>query len=157
MALISQADLEKRFGPQTIATYLDDDGNDVAEADRVTEVLEEASDIAAGILLGSFSTAQITLLAANDYAVRGAVADIAADLMARRRPELLTSDGTTPYTAIRRTAELVLERHAKLEGRFVGEAVAAGSNQNIRAQPNRVPYPAVFVSSKDDPIGPGGF
>ena len=156
MALITQAEFERRVGPRSVATYLDDDGDGVADADRVTEVLEEASAIVVGILLGSFSTAQVTNLAANDYALRGAVSDVAADLMARRRPELLSADGTTPYTSWRKSAEAVLERIARAERRAGAEATQ-GTNKNLRGRVNIDPPQFTFAASKGNSQGPGGY
>jgi predicted aconitase len=155
-ALFTQVDLERRIGPQTLAQYTDDNRDKIADASIVTEILEEASDICRGILRGSFSDAQIATLAANDFAVRGALCDIGADLSARRRPALLSADGSTPYTTWRRNAEQTLERIAKLQRRAAGETLA-GVNRNIRARPNRDPYPAIFVGTKANPRGPGGF
>jgi len=154
--LITQAQLELRVGAQTVARYCCDTGADVADVTIVTEVLDEAEDIGAGLLLPGFSDAQIVLLAANGPAVRGALLAIAADLMARRRPALLDAEGRTPYSGWRKSAEQVLQRAGQAQTRLRAES-AAGNNQLISVSTNRTPPQLIFAGTKANPRGPGGF
>ena len=154
--LITQAQLELRRGVKTVAQYCCDTGAAVANPTIVNEILEEAEDIGAGLLLPGFSDAQVVLLAANGPAVRGALLDIAADLMARRRPALLAPDGSSPYSKDRKAAEGVLERAGQAQRRLRAEKVA-GPNQLIGNSVNRDPPPLIFSGNKAEPWGRGGF
>lgn len=157
-ALITLAQLERRFGPLTVARYLDDDGDEEAEQSVAEEVLLEATQVAEGLMKPGFSLAQMEVMVENDLAFRGLMLDIAADIMARRRPELLDKDGGTPYLGIRNLAEKRLKEIARAEARLIGEE-SAGSNQKLACTTNinRRTYPLVFQPTNEDPTGPGGF
>lgn len=155
-ALITKARLELRVGAQTLARFLDDDGDGNADADPTEEVLLESSQIARGILLSGFTLAQIDTLAEADLAVRGAICDIACDLMARRRLHLLNDDGKTPYSGFRDRAEALLKRVAAGDQRSAGEE-EAGANATIAVTTSLSPVSHIFRASKANPTGPGGF
>lgn len=156
--LITLAQMERRFGPQTVSRYMDDDGDDEAESTVEEDVRLEATQVAEGLLKPGFSLAQMEEMAKTDLAFLGLMLDIAADIMARRRPENLDKDGNTPYTGIRNKAEQRLKEIAKAAARLIAEE-DAGSNQKlaVRANINRRTYPLVFQPTNEDPTGPGGF
>lgn len=155
-ALATQAELELHVTPNALARYLDDDGDGEADARPTEQILLRASQEAKAHLLPAFSTDQIEGLAAADPAIRGAVLDIAADLMARRRPALLTADGKTPYTGWRDQAEAYLKSVAKGEARSAAEE-SAGLNQNLAVTVNIDPVDFSFARTADRKTGRGGF
>jgi hypothetical protein len=154
--LVTRAQLELRFGPRTVALYVDDDGDELGDSAVMALVLQEGSQRAVGLLLPGFSEAQILKLVDNDAAVRGYVLDICADVMGRRRPEHFDADGNTPYTKIRERAEAELSRIAKAETRARGESQAA-TNEVLQSRTNLTPSPLQFSKSTTYPTGQGGF
>lgn len=156
--LITLAQLERRFGPTTVARYLDDTGDEEAEQSVEEEIRTEATQTALGLLKPGFSREQVAAMVETDFALRGLILDIAADVMARRRSEFLDGDGKTPYSGIRDAAETRLKEIADAEARLDGEQ-DAGSNQKLAVRTNidRQTYPLVFPPSSSDPRGPGGF
>ena len=154
--LITQAQLELRRGVKTVAQYCNDIGGATADATIMDEVLSEAEDIGAGLLLPGFTDAQVVLLAANGPAVRGALLDIAADLMARRRPALLLPDGSSPFAKDRKLAEGVLERAGQAQRRLRAEKTA-GTNKLIGNSTNLDPHELIFSGNAASPYGKGGF
>jgi hypothetical protein len=154
--LVTQAQLELRVGVHTVARYCCDDGSDVANPAIVDEVLSEAEDEGIGLLGAGFTPDQIVQLATDDASVRGAFLDIAADLMGRRRPSFLDAEGRSPFSQWRKRAEDVLERAGQAQRRFKGESTA-GRNRLLGASTNRQPHAPIFVGTKDNPTGSGGF
>lgn len=157
-ALITLAQLERRFGPATVARYLDDTGDEEAEQSVEEEVRQEATQVAEGLLKPAFTLEQMKAMVEIDFAFRGLMLDIAADVMARRRPENLDKDGNTPYTGVRNAAETRLKEIAKAEARLIAEETT-GPNRKLQARTNidRTTYPLTFPPSSNDPVGPGGF
>lgn len=157
-ALITLGQMERRFGPETVTRYFDDTGNEEAEQPVEEEVRIEATQIAEGILKGGFNLEQMKAMAAIDFAFRGLMLDIAADVMARRRSENLDKDGNTPYTGIRNAAEKRLKEIAEVKVRLIAEETT-GANQKLTARTNidRTTFPFTFPPSSSDPNGPGGF
>lgn len=158
VALATQADWELLVGSQNLAQMLDDDGDGVADAATVTAILEYASRIAEGLLLGAFGSASvIATLVAADVALKLSVCEIASDLAARRRPAFLSADGKTPYTGWRDRAEATLREVANAHRRSVGEATA-GANQTILTQTNLADRSEfTFAAVDGNEPGPGGF
>lgn len=113
--LIDRLRVENAYGALDTAQQANVDPDDIALA------LQEASDIAWGILRPGFAAEEIIKLAASDEGVRGAIAAIVADVMARKRPHLRLPDGRTLYAADRRQAELHLTRIADGNPRTVAE------------------------------------
>lgn len=157
-SLVTRAQLELRFGPRTVALYLDDDGDEVADSPATEEVLQAGSHCAGGHLLPGFSEAQIQKLVDNDAHVRGLVLDICADEMGRRRPEHLDAEGNTPYTKIRERAEEKLAKIGVAEARAKGETQSA-TNEVINTTTNldAVTQPLIFTRTTAFPKGQGGF
>lgn len=155
-ALISQADVEKRIGALAFARLCDDDGDGAADAPVVEELLEEASKIAEGILLRSFSRATIAKLAADDIALRGAICDVAIGLAGRRRPELLGPNGNA-YTEMRKDGERVLFNMTKAEQRIAAEETDGANGTIGGAISVHLPARHVFARSRTNPRGSGGF
>jgi len=155
-ALITRAQLERRFGPRTVAQYVDDDGDEQADAATMEDVLESASQCAEGALGHGFGQAQIQKLVDNDAHVRGLICDIAADEMSRRRPEHFDEQGTGPYTAIRKAAELKLKDIGQAKARARGEQ-QAGPNNVITTKVSVDPPCLQFARTKEHPNGRGGF
>ena len=156
MALVEQADVERRIGRQSFARLCDDDGDGVADPAVVADLLEEATHVAEGILLRAFSRATIAKLAATDVALRGAICDLAIGLAGRRRPELLGPNGN-PYTEMRKEGERVLAMMCKAEQRIAAEE-NVGANATIGGATTRpVPPRHVFATSRTNPRGSGGF
>ena len=158
--LISQSDLERRFTPATVLRFADDAGvgdpSDAGVSSIVSGAIQEASAIAQGLLRNSWTTEQVVILAQEDPSVAGAVADIAIALLARRRPEFLSSDGTTLYSGTRREAERVLKAMADRDISPPGDT-AAGPNKTIGTYPNRPATSLIFQGSSGNNRGPGGF
>lgn len=156
--LFTQQDLERHIGPTEVAQLLDDDGDGVADAANVAQVIDVASDMAVGLLRGGFSEAQILDLAANDWAVKEAVLDIAAGLCGKRRKEFGGASGEYPYKGRRDEGIQTLKDIAAAKRRAKGEATA-GINQRIgtTVNVNRDEAPLVFTPTKKNPVGPGGF
>ena len=157
--LITQAMLERRVGTKTVAQYCNDTGATVADATIVGEILDEAVDVSVGLLGPGFTPAQVDLLAANDAGVRGAMLDIAADLMGHRRPALIGPDGKSPWGGWRTKAEDVLERAGQAQRRLKGEFVTGGAGPNALAHvTTSLDPPALqFAPTRDSPRGTGGF
>lgn len=156
-SLISQAELERYIGAQTLARLLNDTGDDTPNAQLLEDVIQGGTDEAYGILRVAFpSDAQIFTLVQNDRSAKNAVLDIAVGLAGQRRPGLLSDDGRTPYSGFRDRGVRTLERIAAGKRRSVGET-QAGVNPTIRARTNQPDKKPVFASTKDDPTGPGGF
>lgn len=158
--LISQSDLELHIGVQTVAQLSTDDGSETPNAAVIAKVLQGASDAARGILRSGFSDDQVDdlvdALVGDDQAVKDHVLDIAAGLLGQRRPGLLSPDGTTPFSGFRRAAEKALKETAAGKRRAAGET-NAGSNSKLKARTNQSTKKPVFASTKDDPVGPGGY
>jgi hypothetical protein len=114
--------------------------------------------VALGICLPAFSVAELTNMADADFAFRGYILDIAADIMARRRSEAINEKGETPFTAIRKLAEEKLEKIADAKRRMAGEE-SAGLNRklSIRTNIDRSVNPLIFQPTKNNPGGSGGF
>ena len=155
-SLVTQAQLEIRFGVQTVARYCDDDGDDIADASVVEQILQAGSDEAKGIMLAAWSGAQIEIIADKDAAVREHVLAICADLMAMRRAEFLDANGNTPYSGIRDRAEKRLKEIAKAERRSIGEE-SAGTSVIITSKVTPDPPRLVFSRTTDSPGGRGGY
>ena len=136
--VLLQKHLELRVGAQTVARFCCDDGSEIADPAIVLEILEEAQDIAEGILKKGFpDQTQRTQLLENDRAVRGAAIDVALGLMGRRRPEFLSADqkGQSPYDGWRRDGEKHLERVSTAEIRARGEeANGVGNNAHVAGE-----------------------
>jgi hypothetical protein len=158
-ALITQAELERKIGPQNLAQLTSDDGSDVADATIVDEIIEEASDRAIGLLWSGFPAEQrIIDLVTADRAVKGAILDIAAELAGMRRSVLQTAEGKTPYSGWAARGEKRLAEVASGKRRARGEA-EVGKNDRLGTRVNQASPPrrTVFASTSDDPVGPGGF
>lgn len=155
-ALVTQAELENRFGAATVRRFADDDGVGGTIATIVAAACVEATAIGLGILRPAYTSEQVTILATEDPSVLGAFADIAIALLARRRPEFLGPSGDTLYSPSRREAEKLLARMATREVRPDGERVA-GSNRTVGTNTNRTVRDLQFQASSAYPKGRGGF
>jgi hypothetical protein len=154
--LITQADLELRFGAGTVRRFADDDGVGGTVADVVAGACVEATAIGLGILRRAFTSEAVATLASEDPSVSGALCDVAIALLARRRPEFLGPDGRTLYSSTRAEAERVLGRIADRDVRPDGERVA-GPNRTVGTRTNRTAADLQFQASSVYPKGRGGF
>lgn len=157
--LITKAEIERRIGAGTLAELTNDQGGLTADDTVVDEAREEASDRAMGILWRAFpSEAQIVNLAAADRAVKGAVIQICCGILGQRRAGLQSPEGKTPWAGWEAAGEKVLKEIADGKRRAKGEA-AAGQNETLKTRINQPspPRTTIFASTKDDPVGPGGF
>lgn len=130
--LIDRTRLERSYGALDVAGFADNDPADVVDA------LQEASDLAWGALRKGYAEDDIVTLCANDRAVQGAIASIAADVLARRRKEFRLPDGRTMYAHDRKLGEAYLESVADGHARSVAEASATAGLSPTRLLGNRV-------------------
>ncbi len=164
MAAATIADLERRLTPRVVVDLLDDDGDGVADAAVVADVLGEALAITHGILKSGYVDDDVrTVLIEGDPAVKGALLDIAASI-AGRRPSALGGAGPGnpggPYSTWRKEAEAVLERMASAERRIRAEDTATGAARNAHVSAGATRVPAadfVFGGSGGSSRNPGGF
>ena len=156
--LVSRKQLDSRFGPRTVALFLDDDGDEQSESSNEEDVLQAGSDCTYGHLLPGFTEAQILKLVDNDAHMRGMVLDICADEMGRRRPAHIDKDGNSPYTKIRENAEKKLAKIGAAAARAKGETQSA-NNALLRTRTNldAVSDPLIFTRTTGRPTGQGGF
>lgn len=158
-AIPTVAQLQKRFG-RVVLQFADDANTlsitDTDTAGNITEILEEATALALGILGNSWTHAEAAALAAADPSVLGAMCDIAISLLARRKPEFLGPDGVTLYRQFRKDAEAVLKQMA-LRERTPPGVQTAGENRTIGTDTNRPATALLTQATRANPRGPGGF
>ena len=160
--LITQGQLENRIGgPAKLVQLLDDNGDGVADAGLVAEVLEEATQLGVGLLWDGFPTYElVALLVANDLAIVGAFCDIACGLAGQRRIEFTNPQGLPVFDSRRKQGEKVLAEIARAKRRASGEE-QAGRNSLLHARRSRnvQAEPFIFAKSGSDPNdrGPGGY
>lgn len=146
MALVTQADLEGRFGAMRVREVFCDDGGGVA-GPRLAVSLEVGSKQAAAELLRAWPAAQLQTLVDGDEAIKAAVCDLVlADGMSAR-PQW-QGDGS-PVESMRKVALDSLKSYAAAEKRSAAEA-QAGTNPNARAgivTTERTPHTFVFAPS----------
>jgi hypothetical protein len=160
--LIDQADIERRIGgPATLVRLTDDNGDGIADAAIVAEIISEASGLGVGLLWNGFpSEPQITTLVDADISVKNAIVDIACALCGQRRPEWVNDRGEPMMLWRRKQGEGVLRDIVKRDRRSGGEATA-GTNTLTRsrrsARTTSGCAKSYFANSDKDPKGPGGF
>lgn len=157
--LVTREMCERRIGVLAWARLTGDQGADEPDDDTELEILEEATDRAIGLLWNGFpSEEQIRNLVEADKSVRGMLAKLAVGLAGERRPHLINDQGKPLYDGWTEKAERVLAETAEGKRRAKGEGTA-GRNAMLKASTNVAPpeRKTIFVATKDDPKGPGGF
>lgn len=155
VAIIVLADLEARFGAARVRQYLDDDGDGVADATVVTEVLADANgDVVSRLLRKGHSEAEIELLKGDPWVKRRAC-EIAIAYASERKPEWLNANGEGPFEAVRKRARADLKEWQMNEARIPTETDIA-KRKNVGGDLARGPG-FVFAESDDNPTGSGGF
>jgi hypothetical protein len=144
-ALVTQADLEGRFGAMRVREVFCDDGGVVA-GPRLAISLNVGSKLAVTELLKAWTYEQIELLVANDEAVKAWVCDLVLSDGMSGRPQW-QGEGS-PVENMRKTALDSLKALAAAEKRSAGEAMA-GANPNARVGVvnARSPKPFIFAPS----------
>ena len=157
-AIINQRMLELRFGAKVVLDMFDSARSGRVDGERVEEVLNEATDLMAGMCLGAFSVSDLRDLAAVDTYVRGLCCNIAMGLASLNRPGLMTAEGGNPYTKLQEKSEAKLRDivQAKAAARFAGEETV-GRNRKLQNEVNRPTATPIFAATRNDPVGPGGF
>jgi phage gp36-like protein len=149
--------LELRFGSKVVRDMMDEQRRGQVDPERLEEVLNEATDICAGLCLPGFTLDQLRDLAAVDYHVRGLCCDIAIGIAARARPGLLDASGKNPYLNLQDRAEKRLQAIVQARAaRFAGEEQVS-VNRKLGCEVNRPSALPVFAGTTNDPVGPGGF
>lgn len=93
MALITSAEWSRILTAARVVDLCDDDGNGTADADVVSDVLDQASD-----LVQEYARrAGVTLTAPCTASMARRVAMIAAHYAAQRRPQYRDATGRAPY------------------------------------------------------------
>ena len=156
--LVERADVVAVCGPRAVDQWCDDDGDGVAEAEVVDDALDAASD-RAGLLLEGWSVENVVELVARDRAVKRAIAEVAAGLMGRRRPEFASDQGRFLSDAYLTRGEETLKKVAKGAERSaaqttVGPPAASTSGASWVVTDGREPFAR---PSKAFPTGRGGF
>lgn len=155
--LITQADIENRISPRELVALADDDGDGEADASKITQAIQVASDAGYAALLGAFSSnARVKTLVQNDAAAKNDVVEIAVGWLGTRRPHMMAADGKTPYSSWRSDAEKRLKQLKDAEIRSPGEETA-GANSTLATSVNRDPPDFMFVGTRQNPRGKGGF
>lgn len=157
--LVTREMVEAVIGATAWARLTGDKGAD--EPDEVTElrIFKVATDRAIGLLWPGFpSEERIRNLVGDDDGVNDMVANLAIGLAGKRRPHLVDGQGKPLYAGWSEKAERDLADIASGKRRAKGEATA-GRNELLKAETNVKPpeRKTVFLATKDDPKGPGGF
>jgi len=157
-AIITQRMLELRFGAKAVLDMFDSARFGRIDGERMEEVLNEATDLMAGMCLGAFTVGNLQELATVDTYVRGLCCNIAMGLASLNRPGLMTAEGGNPYVKLQEKAErkLVDIIKGKAASRFAGEETV-GNNSKLRNEVNRPDAVPVFAATRANPTGPGGF
>jgi hypothetical protein len=160
--LLSQLQLERRFGPGTVRDFADLTGDGSSVATRVEEVLREASGRMIAILRKGWADIEqiqdMCLGADADPDIVGAGLDIAIAILARGRSHTLGPDGVSMYASFEAGGEKRLR--AAADGATKPDAertVGANRLRSVGLEPNRPEQPMVFAATRDNPRGPGGF
>lgn len=132
--LITRLRLERAYTVLDVAQCADEDAD-------VTDAIQEASDIAWGVLRDGYSEEDIITLCANDTGVSGAIASIAMAKLARRRKEFRLPDGRTMYAADAKAALAHLTSITDGHTRSVAEAAAVASLPATRLLGDRARAP----------------
>lgn len=159
-ALVTQAGLERRIGgPRYLVQLTDDNGDGVADADTVAQILDEASRIGEALLWDGWpNNDQIAALVAADVALQGAIYDIACGLAGDRRPEWRAADGEPFYSTRRTRGEAYLREVAMAKGRRSRAEGAVGANAIVGPRTTAQNPPVfTFAASSSNTKGPGGF
>lgn len=160
--LVTQAQVERRFGAKTVRDFADDTGNASTVAAIVADACAEASGRALELLRPAWTTEEVAAMctgAEPDPGIVGSVADIAIAILSRRRVAFLGEDGVSMYLGIESKAEGRLKERAKGNLRPSGEtAPGAGANgTRFGVSPNRDSSALIFQGNRSNPRGPGGF
>lgn len=160
--LVTQAQVERRFGAKTVRDFADDTGDATTVASIVAECCEEASGRALEAMRPGWSTEQIAAMCTGsepDKAVIGSVCDIAMGILTRRRVAFIGEESARLYGGIEKDAEKRLVERAKGNLRPSGEtAPGAGANATrIGVSTNRDEKALLFQGNRSNPRGPGGF
>jgi hypothetical protein len=153
---LTQAELEKRYSPQTVVQFCDDDGDLVADAAIVAMVLEDAEEAALGLLLMGGPRAWADATLAGNKAARNAAYQIAAGIMGERRAEFMVN-GRGVYASTKADGERKLAAIAAAEQ---GNTAAATAGPNTHEAYKSAPREAarVFLTTRTtDYKAPGGF
>lgn len=150
MALVTQADLNARFGAAQVVRVFCDDGSGTA-GPRLPVSLEVGSREAESVLLGAWSQEAIALLVANDEAVKAKVCDLVLADGHSGRPEW-QGGPDAPGVQMRKQALEFFRDLAKAQKRSAGEA-QAGANPHARGglvTTARVPHSWTFAPSANN-------
>ncbi len=132
-----------------------DDGTGTARADRVTYGIAVASEEAYGILLAGFeSVERVQALAAEDVAVRHAIAMIWRETLASGKDDFRLPDGKTIFSADARVARDLLRAKAQGARRSSAEEVAAvGQSGLLRPRASSVQRSYLTDPTSGRPVG----
>lgn len=134
--LITQDDIEKRFGPLVLVQFTDDDGDQVADPGVVQTVILDASNEGAGILRGAWKLDEIVELVASDPAVQRDFVMIAMGMLGERRPAITDPQGNKMYFKDRTLARERLELLRDTELRSTAEGAGAPVNPKVKIKTN---------------------
>ncbi len=152
----SLGDLESRVGRSKVIECLDRDADGVADPNLVAVVVTDANKEVFSILnRKGYSPDQLKRLA-GDETLRRQAAWIAAECMVLMKPELISADGTTLYTAVANRARQQLSNIALAILRPQAESVA-GAPSTVKGQIFESQPAFEFATSEDRPRGSGGF
>lgn len=156
--LITQAELERRIGADRARQLLDDDRDGQADQAAFEEVIQEASDVAGGELLGAFSQDQIVRLAAADRGLRGAVILVALGVLGERRPEFVDPQGRPLFAGFYDRGVARLKAYRSTASRIAAEE-KEGQNLTMgtRLRAPRGVGVFSFVPTRRNPKAGGGF
>jgi hypothetical protein len=155
--LIDQSDIETRIGVRTVRKLTADDGGPDADAAVVAAACDFASRRGEGILRSAFGSATVIAeLVQADSSVKNAIVEIACGWLGGRHAANLDKDGKVPYDGWQTRAEEYLTEIADAKRRAIGEDTA-GQNQKLSASTVPSSRTLHYLSTENDPNGPGGF
>lgn len=157
---MTSADLDARAGAATVDMLFDDDGDNQRDPPLVNQILCEAEDFAASMMLKSWNREAIGKLANNDVQFKGHVAWVALQLASERRAVWLSESGEGRYGAQYKRASDHFDRLSKSGLSSQGETTSGANRQSGGSLgPTNIPGKPTFVFAPDSraPRGHGGF
>lgn len=143
-------------GNEELRRLAGDDGTGSYRTDRVAYAITVASEQAYGLLMAGFSTvANVQALAANDVAVRHAIAMIVREVLAEGKEQFRLPDGKTVFSDDARRARDVLRGKSTGAPRTSAEEVSPGPGQStlLRPRASSGPKPSVFTDCNGKLVG----
>jgi len=153
--------VKARFSADQWLQFFDDDGDGVADASIVAEVLADAdADVRAHLKGKGYTDDDLDQLVA-DQTLRRTAAAIAMGYAGERRSEWLNDQGQGRFHQVRERAIQRLKAMQKADLRIPSEAAVGVKNKRVGAGIDAADPPFVFAASAADRAsgkpGPGGF